>query len=148
MTWPPHITVATIVTQDDTYLMVEEQQLGRLVLNQPAGHLEPGETLFEAALRETREETGWDVTLQAISGIYHYTLAEAGITYHRITFTAAPIGQLTTVLDADIERAVWLTWDEVIARRQQHRSPIVERCLADHRAGRVFPLTLLEHGAG
>ena len=146
MTWPPHITVATIVVQDDSFLMVEEQQLGRLVLNQPAGHLEPGETLFDAALRETREETGWDVTLQAVSGIYHYTQAEAGITYHRITFSAAPIGQLTTVLDADIERAVWLGWDEIQRRRDDHRSPIVERCIADHLAGQSYPLSLLTHG--
>lgn len=145
MTWPPHLTVATIVPRADTFLMVEESPLGRTVLNQPAGHLEPGETLFAAALRETMEETGWEVSLRAISGIYHYTVAEAATTYHRITFVADPVRQVTGALDAAIERAVWLHKDDIMARKAEHRSLIVARCLQDYADGKVYPLDLLKH---
>ena len=145
MTWPPHLTVATIVHRHDTFLMVEESPLGRRVLNQPAGHLEPGETFFDAALRETREETGWAVALRAISGIYHYTLAEAGTTYHRVTFIAEPVRHVTNSLDATIERAVWLSWDDIMGREAEHRSPIVARCLQDYASGQSYPLELLSH---
>ncbi len=145
MIWPPHLTVATIVTEADRFLMVEEQPLGRRVINQPAGHLEPGETLFEAAIRETLEETGWEVRLQSISGIYHYTVAEAGTTYHRVTFIAEPIKEVTKMVDHDIDQVLWLTADEIHARRSEHRSPIVSRCLQDFLGGRSWPLELLQH---
>ena len=143
--WPPHLTVATIVERDGRFLMVEEHQLGRLVLNQPAGHLEPGETLLAAAVRETREETGWEVSLDAITGIYHYTVPEAGITYHRITFAAAPVAHVTSRLDPDINAALWLSLDEIRARQADHRSPTVMRCLQDHADGHRYPLALLQH---
>ena len=73
MSWHPHVTVATIVEDQGRFLLVEEQADGREVLNQPAGHLEPAESLLEAALRETLEETGWEVELSAVTGIYLYT---------------------------------------------------------------------------
>ena len=87
MTWSPHITVATVIPDGNKYLLVEEWSNKRLVLNQPAGHLDQNETLIEAAVRETLEETGWSVNIQAIIGIY---LLEAsnGITYHRTCFLA------------------------------------------------------------
>ena len=87
----PHITVATIVERDGKFLMVRENSGGRLVYNQPAGHVEPSETLFDAALRETLEETAWRVELKQLLGIYQYTSAENGITYIRHCFIAKAI---------------------------------------------------------
>src|ERR1700756_5172493 len=86
MTWLPHITVATIVEDNGRFLMVEELKGGRAVLNQPAGHLDPNETLTEAAVRETLEETGWDVEATGIVGIYLYTAPSNGVTYQRGCF--------------------------------------------------------------
>ncbi len=140
MPWPPHITVATIVQRNDQYLMVEEFVNGRLVLNQPAGHLEEGESLFEAALRETLEETGWSVELNSVCGIYQYESAE--ILFHRIAFAASPLEQLTTALDPDIHAAHWMSIDEI--RQHSLRSPMVEQCILD--AGKTqVPLDVIKH---
>ena len=86
MDWKPHITVATIVEDNGRFLMVEELKSGRTVLNQPAGHLDPNETLTEAAIRETLEETGWDVQPTGVLGIYLYTAPSNGVTYQRVCF--------------------------------------------------------------
>ncbi|MDA0791921.1 MAG: NUDIX hydrolase [Proteobacteria bacterium] len=141
MNWPPHITVAAIVTRNEHFLMVEEEIAGAAVLNQPAGHLEPGETLIEAMVRETLEETGWQVTPRALLGVYHYDWA--GTVYHRIGFIADPLQQVTTTLDPDITACHWLTLAELTAR--QHRSPIVQLCIDDFIAGQQAPLSFLKH---
>ncbi len=141
MSWPPHITVAAIVTLNERFLMVEESIDGVQVMNQPAGHLEPGETLTDAMLRETLEETGWEVSPQAMLGVYHYSAGDT--VYHRIAFIAEPLGQLTTELDPDITACHWLTAPEV--RRARQRSPIVQLCIDDFLAGQRAPLTLLKH---
>ena len=99
MEWLPHITVATIVEDNGKFLMVEELKGGRAVLNQPAGHLDPHETLTEAAVRETLEETGWDVEPTGVVGIYLYTAPSNGVTYQRVCFIAKAIN--TTHLTAD-----------------------------------------------
>ena len=91
MDWKPHITVATIVEDNGRFLMVEEHKAGRNVLNQPAGHLDPNETLTEAAVRETLEETGWDVEPTGVLGIYLYTAPSNGVTYQRVCFIAKPL---------------------------------------------------------
>ncbi|HAB01477.1 MAG TPA: NUDIX hydrolase, partial [Pseudomonas sp.] len=91
MSWHPHITVATIVEDEGKFLFVEEFKAGQHVFNQPAGHLEPNETIAQAALRETLEETAWEVQLSGVVGIYLYTAPSNGVTYQRICFAARPV---------------------------------------------------------
>ena len=108
MSWHPHVTVATIVEDQGRFLLVEEQADGREVLNQPAGHLEPAESLLEAALRETLEETGWEVELSAVTGIYLYTAPSNGVTYQRVCFAARPVRHHPErALDAGIIATNW-----------------------------------------
>jgi 8-oxo-dGTP pyrophosphatase MutT (NUDIX family) len=145
MSWPPHITVATIVQRNDKFLMVEEIDNGRSVINQPAGHLEPGETLFEAALRETLEETGWVVELQNFVGVYQYYSAHNDTLYHRIAFTAGPIEQTGIAIDPDISAALWLTLEEI--ESLEPRSPLVLASIHDARQQPGLPLSLVSHFA-
>ncbi|HVI26638.1 MAG TPA: NUDIX hydrolase [Xanthomonadaceae bacterium] len=151
--WQPDVTVATVVVRDGRLLCVEERVRGALVLNQPAGHLEPDESLFEAALRETREETGWDVRLTAFIGAYQWTApardGEAeGRHYLRFAFAAEPVAHdPARPLDDGIERALWLTPAELRAEAARHRSPLVWRVVADHLGGRRQPLSLLQQVA-
>ncbi len=117
-----------------------------MTLNQPAGHLENGESLIEAVIRETQEETAWQFQPVAIIGIYRWQRQEKGLTFLRFCFS----GHVTThdpaqPLDADIHQAVWLTWEELQARQGQFRGPLVQRCLDDYRAGCLYPLTLLKN---
>lgn len=144
MTWAPHVTVATIVERDDRYLMVYEEAENRRVYNQPAGHLEPNETLIEAALRETREETGWTVKVTGVVGVNLYTAPSNGITYFRTTFIAEPISlDAGQPLDTGILEAVWLTYEEILARKDQLRSPMTLQIIEEYRAGRRFPLNVI-----
>ena len=144
MTWTPHITVATVVERHGRYLMVYERvEAGREVYNQPAGHVEAGETLIAAAIRETREETAWEVEIQSLIGVYVYTPPEAGtMTYYRFCFAARALHELDQPLDAGILRTEWLSYADIAAATQL-RSPMVQRCIDDHRAGRRHPLDLL-----
>ena len=144
--WQPDVTVATIVVADGRLLMVEEHAGGRLVLNQPAGHLEPDESLVEAALRETLEETGWDVRLTAFVGAYQWKAPETGRHYLRFAFAAEPVTHHPhRALDEGITRALWLTPGELQAEAARHRSPLVWRSASDFLAGRRQPLELLQH---
>lgn len=143
MYWPPHITVATIVQRNDSYLMVEESVNGQQVFNQPAGHLEPGETLFEAALRETLEETGWEVILTGFVGLYHYRAENNGVLYHRTAFLATPVRHAHDKIDADITATHWLTLPEI--RLRPHRSPLVLQSILDAQENGGFPLSLVKH---
>lgn len=141
MTWAPHVTVATIVERDDRYLLVYEESDGRMVYNQPAGHLEPGETLAQAALRETLEETGWTVALTGVVGVNLYTAPSNGVTYFRTTFIADAVSHdPTRALDTGIIEAVWLTYEEVVERKAELRSHMTLQIIEDYRAGRRFPL--------
>lgn len=138
-----HTTVAAIAERDGTYLCVEEEIGNRLVLNQPAGHLELNETLIEAVQRETWEETAWRFTPTALLGVYHYT-SDSGICYIRFAF----IGQATDhdphqPLDQGIRRAIWLDWPEICQRHHQHRGPQVAKALEDYRRGQCYPLDLV-----
>jgi 8-oxo-dGTP pyrophosphatase MutT (NUDIX family) len=142
MTWTPHITVATIVPEGDRFLLVEEWADNLLVFNQPAGHLDPNESLIEAAIRETREETGWQIDVQSIVGIY-LLKAVNGLTYHRTCFLAAPVAQISETLDHGIERIVWMTRAEVELHNDRLRSPLVIQCIDDYLAGQNFPLSIL-----
>ncbi|MFD0727119.1 NUDIX hydrolase [Lysobacter brunescens] len=144
--WQPDVTVATVVVADGRLLCVEERVNGRLVINQPAGHLEPDESLAEAALRETREETGWDVRLTAFLGAYQWKAEETGRHYLRFAFAAEPERHdPSRPLDEGIVQALWLTPDELLARRDAHRSPLVWQVVADHLAGQRTPLSVLQH---
>ena len=144
MTWQPHITVATVIERDGCYLLVEELKQGTLVLNQPAGHLEANESLREAAIRETLEETGWDVELTALTGIYLYTAPSTGVTYQRVCFAGTAIHHhAERPLDTDITRALWLTREQIIAERARWRSHLLLTCIDDYLAGPVDSLALV-----
>ncbi|WFS21078.1 NUDIX hydrolase [Pseudomonas sp. 905_Psudmo1] len=144
MEWQPHITVATVIEDDGRFLFVEEFKAGRLVLNQPAGHLEANESLREAALRETLEETGWDVELTALLGIYLYTAPSNGVTYQRVCFSARPVRHdAERELDSDISGITWLTRDELADQPERWRSELVLQCVDDYLAGISGPLELL-----
>ena len=142
--WQPDVTVATIVVRDGRLLVVEEEAQGLRVLNQPAGHLEPDESLAGAAVRETLEETGWEVRLTAFIGAYQWYAPETGRHYLRHAFAAEPVRHHEgRPLDAGIVRAVWMSPAELQAERSRHRSPLVWRTVVDFLAGRRFPLDLL-----
>jgi 8-oxo-dGTP pyrophosphatase MutT (NUDIX family) len=145
MTWLAHSSVATIVEKDGLFLMVEETDQGRTVFNQPAGHLEQGETLFAAAVRETLEETAWLVELDSLLGLYHYP-APNGVTYIRHCFVATPLEHRAgQPLDTGIIAAHWLSADTILASDFKARSPIVQRVLRDYLAGTRYPLALIHH---
>ena len=140
-----HITVATVVERDGAYLFVEERVNDQLVLNQPAGHWEENETLFEGAVRETLEETGWDVELTGLVGIYEFKPEDLEYGFLRFAFAARALRHhAERSLDEGIARAVWLTRDEVAAY-PCHRSPMVIRCLNDFHSGRRLPLDVIGH---
>ncbi len=144
MRFTPHVTVATIVEDQGRFLLVEELADGKQVLNQPAGHLEANETLCEAAVRETLEETGWDVQLTGVTGIYLYTAPSNGVTYQRVCFAARPLGYRPEhPLDDGILGPRWLTRDELLKRREQWRSELVLRCIDDYCQGEIHPLSLI-----
>jgi ADP-ribose pyrophosphatase YjhB (NUDIX family) len=144
VSWQPHITVATVVEHEGKFLFVEEFKAGRHVFNQPAGHLEANETITQAALRETLEETAWEVELTGVVGIYLYTAPSNGVTYQRICFAAHPVRHHQgRALDSDIVRAAWLTRDELLAEPSRWRSELVPRCLDDYLKGPLHSLDLL-----
>lgn len=146
--WQPDVTVATVVVRDGRVLVVEEKVRGELVLNQPAGHLEPDETLVEAALRETLEETGWEVTLTAFIGAYQWKSPVDGRHFLRMAFAAEPLRHHPErALDEGIVQAVWLTPAELSAENHRHRSPLVWNVVEDFLSGRRFPLQALTHCA-
>ncbi|MEH6590265.1 MAG: NUDIX hydrolase [Halioglobus sp.] len=146
--WIPHVTVATVIERDGQYLMVEERDKnsGNLVFNQPAGHLESGETLQQAALRETREETGWNVELLGVLGIALYHAPANGVTYHRTTFLARPLQAIEKyVIDPDIHAVHWLDYESIVNESARMRSPLVIASIELQRQGNCYPLDLIYH---
>ncbi|MDP1930685.1 MAG: NUDIX hydrolase [Gammaproteobacteria bacterium] len=143
--WHPHKTVATVVERDQHFLMVEESIQGKIVYNQPAGHLEAGESLSQAAIRETLEETAWLVRLTGVLGIYQYTSRDEGICYLRTCFIGEPDQHFAErPLDTGVLRAVWMTQTDIEKRCDQLRSPIVLRVIDDYLAGKHYPLELVQ----
>lgn len=141
--WAPHVTVATIIEQNNRFLLVYEAPDGLPVYNQPAGHLDEGEKLSTAAVRETLEETGWEVTVTHYLGVYHY-IAPNGITYLRHGFVAKPVKHHSKqALDVGIIEAVWMTYEEIQNRETQMRSTLVKQLVDDYRSGRFYPLAAL-----
>ena len=144
MNCAPHVTVATIVERDGRFLLVYDEADGKQVYNQPAGHLDPNETLQEAAIRETLEETAWHVTLTGVVGVNLYEAPSNGVTYLRTTFIAEALNQDTErSLDTGIIEAVWLTYEEILERRAQLRSPMTLQIIDEYRAGRRFPMDVI-----
>ncbi|GGD02984.1 NUDIX hydrolase [Halopseudomonas salina] len=132
MRFIPHVTVATIIENQGRFLMVEEHRDGRLVLNQPAGHLEEDESLINAARREVLEETGCTVEITSVLGIYLFKAAN-GICYQRSCFAGQLLEEHPEMeLDEGIVRALWMTLDEVRARSADLRSPLVLDCIVDY----------------
>jgi len=142
--WQPDVTVATVVVRDGRLLCVEERSNGQLVINQPAGHLEPDESLLEAAVRETREETGWNVRITHLVGAYQWKAEETGRHYLRFAFAAEPVAEIPDhPLDDGIVRALWLSPEELRELAPRHRSPLVWRTVADFLGGNRHPLSLV-----
>lgn len=142
--WKPAVTVAAVIEQEGRFLFVEEESDGRRVLNQPAGHLERGESLLEAIVREVLEETAHRFAPEALVGVYRWHDPPSDATYLRFAFRGTTGGrQEGRALDPEILALHWLTPQELVRRRAMHRTPLVERCLADHLAGKSYPLDLL-----
>jgi len=154
--WKPSVTVAAVIERDfggvRKFLLVEEQTRDGLRLNNPAGHLDPGESPKQACARETLEETAFHFTPTAIVGIYlsRFEQATAGqaapldITYLRFAF-CGELGEHVPgqALDEGIVRTVWLTADEIRACAPLHRSPLLLTCLEDYLAGRRYPMDII-----
>ena len=147
--WKPHVTVAAVIERDGRYLLVEEHTTDGLRLNNPAGHLDPGESPQDGCARETLEETAHHFTPTALVGIYlthaaPSTAQPEGITYMRLAFTGE-LGpqEAGRTLDTGIVRTVWMTLEEVQASVARHRSPVVLQCVLDHHAGQRHPLDMI-----
>jgi len=141
MCWTPHATVATVVERDGRFLMIEEVSSGRVVLNQPAGHLEENELFADAALRETMEESGWQVELKYLIGLYAYKSPNSKITYHRLCFAADAVEHHPDrPLDDGILRTLWMTRDEIAENPERLRSQTVLQCIDDYLAGKHYPM--------
>ena len=146
--WKPNVTVAAIIERDGRYLLVEEHTADGLRLNNPAGHLDPGESPMDGCQREALEETSHSFEPLALVGIYLsrsiHTTTEADITYLRFAFCGT-LGEhdSTRELDAGIVRTVWMTPQEVRESAARHRSPLVLQCIEDHLRGQRFPLSLI-----
>jgi len=146
MSWDSHITVACLIEREGRFLLVEERAGEDLVLNQPAGHWDEGETLYAAALRETLEESAWEVELTALLGLYAYKPAHLDHGFLRVAFAAKALWHHPQQpLDSGIERALWMSRDELAACAERHRSPMVLRGVDDYLAGKRYPLDLVNH---
>jgi len=142
--WFPHVTVAAVIERDGKFLLVEEQADDALVINQPAGHWEAHESLIEAAVRETLEETAYHFQPKCLVGVYRWPHPQKDITYLRFAFTGDILSHAADrPLDNGILRALWLTPEELLAQSTRHRSPLVQRCVEDYLAGKRYPLELL-----
>ena len=146
--WTPSVTVAAVIEEDGHYLLVEEHTAEGLRLNNPAGHLEPGESPLDGVVREALEETGRVFTPTHLVGVYlsrfQRPMQGQDVTYLRLAFCGqASAAQSGWLLDEGIVRTVWMTPDEVRASRARHRSPLILRCMEDHLAGIRYPLALV-----
>ncbi|WP_372981627.1 NUDIX hydrolase [Marinobacter sediminum] len=144
MTWTPHATVAVIVEdQEGRFLVVEETSGGRVVFNQPAGHVEEDEAILDAVKRETLEETGWVVEPEHFLGVYTYKAPANGVTYYRFCYSAKALEKVSEELDSGIIAAHWLLLEDIRGLKDQLRSPLVLECIEDYRNGRRYPLDVI-----
>ena len=147
MVWKPRVTVASVIEQNGRFLMVEEMHYGKMVINQPAGHMEFGESLLDAVRRETLEETGWLFEPTALLGIFHMQRDDPGRVYLRFTFTGKALEPVPNYqLDADITAAHWLTEAEIRdVQRFTPRSDLVLQSIDTYKAGIRYPLDSLHY---
>jgi 8-oxo-dGTP pyrophosphatase MutT (NUDIX family) len=144
MSLRPDLTVAAVLERNGEFLLVEERVGNRMVINQPAGHVERGEQLLAAIIRETLEETAWSFVPHALVGIYLWDHLDRQRSYLRFAFT----GELTThdplrTLDRPVERTLWMGPEQIRAQSTQLRSPMVLSCIDDYLAGQRYPLDLI-----
>ena len=145
--WKPSVTVAAIVERSGQFLLVEEETSDGIRFNQPAGHLDPAESLVSAVSREALEETAHEFTPEALVGVYmsRYQSTRTGedVTYLRFAFSGQVGAAHDRPLDVGILRAVWMTYDDLIATQEMHRSPLVLQCVDDYLSGKRSPLSML-----
>ena len=149
--WKPSVTVAAIVTRQngdqEEFLMIEETTKDGLKINQAAGHLDPDESLVQAVIRETLEETAHDFEPEALVGTYmsKFISPNSGkeVTYLRFAFCGKAVAQQDRPLDKGILRAMWMSYEDILACQEHHRSPLVLQCLQDYLAGQRAPLALM-----
>jgi len=146
MIWKPHVTVAAVAEQDGRFLIIEEDVDGRMVYNQPAGHLDAGESLIEAVIRETFEEAAWTFQPEALVGIQQWRHPVNEESYLRFSFSGVCLAHHPQQpLDTGIEQAIWLSRDELAVNPGKLRSPMVLRSVDDYLEGRRYSLDILEH---
>ena len=142
--WKPHTTVAAIAERDGKFLLVKEKVNGGILFNQPAGHLDPGESLIDAVIRETLEETQYEFTPEKLQGIYRLVVDEDfDTTYIRFSFRGKIGSNLNGKLDEGIISAEWMSYDEIESCREHHRSPLVMQCIDDYLNNEPCPLDIL-----
>jgi 8-oxo-dGTP pyrophosphatase MutT (NUDIX family) len=146
--WKPSVTVAAVIERDGRFLLVEEETPEGLRLNNPAGHLDPGESPLQGCAREVLEETAHPFQPQALVGVYLSRLVREStgedVTYLRFAYCGdVGLPEPGRALDQGIVRTLWLTADEVRASADRHRSPLLLRCMEDYLAGRRYPLDLV-----
>ncbi|MBK9348405.1 MAG: NUDIX hydrolase [Burkholderiales bacterium] len=144
--WKPSVTVAAVIEQNSRFLLVEEHTAEGLRLNNPAGHLDPGESPAQGCAREALEETAWHFTPTALVGIYlsRFQRVDTDITYLRFAFCGT-LGafEAQRTLDTGIVRALWLTPDEIRTSTARHRSPLVLQCMEDYLRGQRHPMDVV-----
>jgi len=140
-----HLTVAMVIEHDHKFLMVKELRDGEIRYNQPAGHVEPGETPIEAAVRETLEETAWHIEPTSIISFSTFKAPSNGITYYRLAFAANTIRfDENAKIDSDIEEALWLSYGDILDLKPKLRSPMVLQAIDDYKSGHCYSLDLLK----
>jgi 8-oxo-dGTP pyrophosphatase MutT (NUDIX family) len=146
MQWMPHATVAAIVEDNGKFLLVEETTDRGNRFNQPAGHLEDNESLIEAVIRETLEETAYTFKPESLLGVYHWKHEHNDTTYLRFAYIGS-VGnhQPDLALDEGIIRAVWMSIDDIRSNAMLMRSPQVLTCIEDYLSGQQFPLSVVTH---
>ena len=148
MIWKPNVTVVAVIEQDGKFLLVEEEQAADsgVLLNQPAGHLDPGESIIQAAIRETLEETAYTFVPEYLLGIYQWHSCSNDTTFLRFAFGGHVTGHDSErALDSGILRASWFSLDKIKQLAPCHRSPLVMQCIQDYLADKRYPLELLTH---
>jgi 8-oxo-dGTP pyrophosphatase MutT (NUDIX family) len=138
--WKPSVTVAAVIERDGRFLLIQEKIRDQLVLNQPAGHLDPGESLAAACRREAMEETAHHFEPTALVGIYRWRDPRRDFTFLRFAFRGNVGAAENRPLDKEIVAVHWLTPEEIRRRTAEHRSPLVQQCVDDFLAGRSYPL--------